>query len=150
MFRFKTPHLLLLLGLITPVYSYAASYCIKVNNGFGNGGTSFIAPSFAVPAAGTCVPWSGFTKTEDTVIFFTSGVACTSTNDMILSLSLLSTDPDNIGSNASDADYIQLCAQGFNKCALGSNQADVGGVDSGPAAQETCTPTLLKLPPAHA
>lgn len=149
MFRIKTSHVLLLLGLIAPVYGYAADYCIKVSGGFGNGGTSFIGSGFAVPAAGTCVPWSGFTKTADTVILFTSGAACTSTNGMILSLTLSSTDPDFVGTNTIASDYIQLCATGYNKCALGSNQADVGYF-SGTAAQETCTAILLKLPPSHA
>ena len=51
-FRFKIPHLFLLLGLIAPVNSFAeAHYCIAVDGGFGNGGTTFIGLGFA-PAGG--------------------------------------------------------------------------------------------------
>ncbi len=50
-FRFKTPHLFLLLGLIATVHSFAAEpYCISVNGGFGDGGTAFTARSFSLPA----------------------------------------------------------------------------------------------------
>src|SRR5579859_4284762 len=60
MFRFKTLHLLSL-GLLAPVYAYAADYCISVNGGFGgaSGGATYVGSNFTVPAAGACVPWSG-------------------------------------------------------------------------------------------
>jgi hypothetical protein len=52
-FRFKKGHLLLALGLMAPLQSFAASeapYCIAVNGGFGNGGTTFVARNFTLPA----------------------------------------------------------------------------------------------------
>ena len=50
MFRFKTPIIVLALGLTAPIYAYAANFCVAVNGGFGSGGTSYIAPVFTVPA----------------------------------------------------------------------------------------------------
>jgi hypothetical protein len=148
MFRFKRPHLLLLLGLIAPVYSYAADYCIAVSGGFGGGGTSFIATDFALPAAGTCTPWAGFTKTETTVIFITTGIACTSTTGGVLTVSVSSADPMNIGAGQTVSDYIQLCKNGGGSCAAGAG-SDQGNFSGTPAAAETCTPALVKLPPTH-
>src|SRR5271163_4049085 len=72
-FRFKTPHLLLLLGLIAPLQSFAASseapYCIAVNGGYVGPatGTTFVARNYSQPAEGKCTPWTGYTKTLDTV-----------------------------------------------------------------------------------
>ena len=149
MFRFKASHLILLLGLVAPVYSYAADYCIAVGGGFGNGGTSFIAIDFAVPAAGTCTPWSGFTKTASTVILMTTGTACTSSFGRVLTVSAFSTDPEFIGANTIAADYIRLCANGGTGCAAGSG-SDQGGIGSGTAGAEPCTTKLLNLPPTHA
>ena len=63
MFRFKTSHLLLMVGLIAPIPSYAANFCIKVNGGFGSGGSSFVGKGFALPTAGNCKPWAGYVKT---------------------------------------------------------------------------------------
>ena len=73
MIRFKPSPLMLMLGLIAPLCRNAADYCIKVNNGFGNGGTSFIGKGFALPAAGACQPWSGFAKTASSVIAISAG-----------------------------------------------------------------------------
>ena len=42
MIRFKKPYLFVILGLIVPVCGSAANFCIRVNGGFGNGGTSFM------------------------------------------------------------------------------------------------------------
>ncbi|MGA2534379.1 MAG: hypothetical protein ABSF53_00075 [Terracidiphilus sp.] len=53
MFRFKTSHLFLLLGLTAPACSFATEhYCIATAGGFGHGGTTFIGVNFAVPAEG--------------------------------------------------------------------------------------------------
>jgi hypothetical protein len=49
MIRFKSSHVMLALGLIAPICSNAADYCIAVNNGFGHGGTSFIGKGFTCP-----------------------------------------------------------------------------------------------------
>jgi hypothetical protein len=145
MFRFKTPYLLLLLGLIAPVYSYAANYCIAVSGGFGGGGTSFIGIGFALPAAGSCIPWAGFTKTASTVVLTTTGTGCVSTNGNVLTVSVFNTDP---GFVTLAQDYIQLCAKGVDTCSLGSGN-DQGYFAGTPAKEETCTPTLLNLPAVH-
>ncbi len=75
-FRFKKAHLLLALGLMAPFPSFAASpapYCVAVNGGFGNGGTTFVARNFTLPAASKCSPWTGYTKTASTVVAITGG-----------------------------------------------------------------------------
>jgi hypothetical protein len=145
MFRFKTPQLLLVLGLIAPVYSYAANYCIAVGGGFGHGGTSFVGIGFAPPAAGECAPWSGITKTASTTILITSGTGCLSTSGKILTVSVTSADPTFIGSGQIVSDYIQLCLGAG--CPIGeSNDA---GEFSGTAAPQNCTASLLRLPPTH-
>jgi hypothetical protein len=148
MFRLKTPHLFLLLGLIVPLFSSAANYCIAVGGGFGGGGTSFIAIDFTLPTAGLCTPWAGFTKTASTVILTTTGTACTSTTGSVLTLSVFSTDPPFLGSGQLASDYIQLCRNGGSSCAAGTG-SDQGYFGSTPAEKETCTATLLKLPPTH-
>jgi hypothetical protein len=104
----------LLLGLIAPVYSYAANYCIAVSGGFGSGGTSFIGIGFALPAPGSYIPWSGFTKTGSTVILTTTGTGCVSSNGNILTVSVFNTDPESLGAGQLASDYIQLCAKGPN------------------------------------
>jgi hypothetical protein len=147
MLRFKTPVLSVMLGLIAPVCGYASNYCISVGGGFGGGGTSFIGTGFAVPAAGTCVPWSGFTKTASTVVLMTSGTGCLSSNGKVLTVSVSSADPSYLGAGALGSDYITFCPTGVTGCPLGSGQ-DVGEF-AGTAAPETCTAALLKLPALH-
>jgi len=149
MFRFKRPLLLLVLGLIAPVYSFAANYCIAVNSGFGNGGTTFIGTGFAVPAKGTCSPWAGFTKTASTVIWTTTGTGCLSTDGKILTFSLGSVDPSWFGVGQVQQDYILLCQGGQSKCpATFGSQRDIG-VAGGSAETVTCTTSLLNLPALH-
>ena len=147
MFRFKTL-LLMILGMIAPVYSFAAThYCIEVGGGFGKGGTTFIGTGFAVPAEGTCTPWAGFTKTASSVILMTSGSGCLSSDGKVLTVSVSSQDPSFFGSGTLQSDYIQLCPAGVKSCPLG------GGRDSGefggPAAPITCSSSLLSLPAIH-
>jgi len=149
MFRFKRPHLLLLLGLLAPVYgnaANAANYCVAVGGGFGNGGTSFIAIDFTLPSAGLCTPWAGFTKT--TAILITTGTACTSTTGSVLTISVFNTDPENVGAGKLVADYIQLCRNGGTDCAAGVG-SDQGNFAGSSAEKETCTAALVKLPPTH-
>ena len=148
MFRFKRSHLFVLAGLIAPVCSFAASpYCIAVGGGFGNGGETFIGTGFAVPAAGSCAPWSGFTKAFSSVILNTNGAGCLSSDGKVLTLSVSSADPDFFGAGATQADYIRLCPAGVTSCPIG------GGVDlgvfTGSAAPVTCTTALLQLPAIH-
>ena len=83
MFRFKAAYLLVLMGLVAPMQSFAAApgpapYCIAVGGGFGNGGSTFVARNFSMPEANKCTPWTGYTKTSATVIFTTNGTACLS------------------------------------------------------------------------
>src|ERR1700720_1628162 len=118
------------------------SFCIATAGGFGGGGTTFVAPSFTVPAVNKCTPWSGFTKTASTVILNTSGAACLSTTGKTLTVSVSSLDPDFLGTNPA-SDYIQLTR-------TSSTGSFSGGIDqgqfAGSADQATCTSGLLSLP----
>jgi hypothetical protein len=145
MFRFKTPHLFLLLGLIAPVHCFAADYCIAVDGGFGHGGTTFIGASFAVPGEGKCSPWAGFTKTASTVIFTTAGTGCLSSDGKELTVSVFSADPENLGSGQIGSDYIQL-SRGDSKEAF---RGEDFGLFGGSAEPVTCSSSLLHLPSTH-
>ena len=145
MFGFKKSYLCLL--MIAPVSSFAANTCIAVNGGFGNGGTTFVGLSFAQPAKGACAAWSGFAKTATTVVLFTSGAGCLSTDGKVLTLNLSSANPNWIGVGQFQADYIQLCTGGANGCPIGSS-FDWGNA-GGPANLVTCTSSLLQLPSTH-
>src|SRR5580692_12147405 len=139
MFRFKTPHLFLLLGLIAPVYSYAANYCIAVNGGFGGGGTSFMGINFALPDDGKCEPWSGFTKTASTVILTTTGTGCLSSDGKVLTVSVSSADPDYLGAGNLGSDYIQLSRkESKGSFTSGTDFGEFGGS----AEAVTCTSSL--------
>ena len=145
--HFKTTHLFLLLGLIAPVCSFAANYCIKVNGGFGNGGTSFIGRGFALPTPGFCKPWSGFTKTATSVIATSTGTGCLSGDGKVLTVTVFSTDPAWFGAGQFGTDHIRLCPAGVSGCPIGSG-TDVGSF-GGPAAPQGCTSKLLSLPAIH-
>jgi hypothetical protein len=137
-----------LAGLMTGVGQAAEpNYCISVGGGFGSGGTTFIGKGFAVPAAGNCVPWSGFTKTAGTVVLTTSGTGCLSSNGKVLTVSVASSDPSFLGSAQSALDYITLCPKGVTGCPLGSGSDQ--GYFAGSAEPETCTTALLHLPATH-
>jgi hypothetical protein len=147
MFRFRTVHIFVALGLIAPTCIYAANFCVAVNGGFGNGGTSYVAPNFTLPAGRHCVPWSGFTKTASTVIAISTGTACLSGNSKVLTLSIFNADPDSFGAGMSVSDYVELCPEGVSGCPItGRDQGNFAGS----AAEETCTNTLLQLPVTHA
>jgi hypothetical protein len=140
-FRFKTPHLFLLLGLIAPLQSFAAEpYCIAVNGGFGNGGTTFVARSFSLPAESKCTPWSGYTKTADTVILTTGGTSCLSSDSTALTVSVSSANPSYFAEPG--VDYIQLTRGDANQPFTGQ---DIGAF-AGSAEPVTCTSDLLNLP----
>jgi hypothetical protein len=146
MFRFKTSHLLLfpLLGLI-PAQSFAANFCIAVAGGFGHGGTTFIGPSFAVPAGGNCVPFSGFTKTASTVILTTNGTGCLSSDGKVLELSVMNADPAFLGAGFLKADYIRLS----RPSTTGKFSGQDSGFFGGSAVPVACTSTLLHRPDMH-
>ena len=119
-------------------------FCIATAGGFGNGGTTFVAPGFTVPAENKCTPWSGFTKTASTVILNTSGAACLSSTGKTLTVSVSSADPAFLTNPA--ADYIQLTrTSSTGSFSGGSDQGEF----SGNADQVTCTSGLLSLPDSH-
>ena len=144
MFRFKTPHLFLLLGLIAPVNSFAeAHYCIASDGGFGHGGTTFIGLGFAVPAEGKCTPWSGFTKAESTVILTATGTGCLSSDGKALTVSVSNADPAFFANP--QADYIELTRGDSKEPFRGEDTGAFGGS----AEPVTCTSSLLHLPSTH-
>jgi hypothetical protein len=121
------------------------AFCIATAGGFGSGGTTFVAPSFTVPAVNKCTPWSGFTKTASTVILNTSGAACLSSTGKTLTVSVSSLDPAFLGTNPA-SDYIQLTrASSTGSFSGGTDQGQFGGS----ADQVTCTSGLLSLPDSH-
>ena len=150
MFRFKTPFMVLALGLIAPVCGYAANFCVAVDRGFGSGGTSYIAPAFTLPAKSHCAAWSGFTKTATTVIAISTGTGCISASGKVLTLSIFNTDPEFFGPGAGVSDQIQLCPTGVTGCPISGQDIGYFGGNGGTAAvQQTCTAALLKLPQTH-
>ncbi len=115
--------------------------------GFGSGGATFVGSGFAVPAAGTCSHWSGFTKAFSSVILSTYGSGCLSSDGKVLQFSLTSADPSFYGSGVVVNDWIRMCPAGTKSCPIG------GGVDAGnfqgTAAPVNCTTSLLSLPAIH-
>jgi hypothetical protein len=136
-------------GTITfaPGQSFAGgSFCIAVGGGFGSGGTTFVGPSFSVPAPNSCSQWSGYTKTASTVILNTSGAACLSSTGKTLTVSVSSADPDFEGAGSIVSDYIQLTrSSSTGTFSGGSDQGEFAGS----ANQITCTASLLTLPDSH-
>jgi hypothetical protein len=138
-------------GLITfapgQTFQGGGSFCIAVQGGFGvEGGTTFVAPTFAVPAPGSCAQWSGFTKTAATIILSTSGSACLSSSGKTLTVSVSSVDPDYLGAGAAASDYIQLTRTSTTGSFGGGTDQ---GEFAGSADQITCTANVLSLPDIH-
>jgi len=94
-----------------------------------------------------CVTNDGFTKTAGTVVLTTFGAGCLSSNGKVLTLNLVSADPDWFGANNIGKDYIQVCPQGASGCPFSSGSDQ--GAFSGAAKPETCTSALLNLPATH-
>jgi hypothetical protein len=144
MFRLKTSHLFLLLGLVAPVSGFASDhYCIAVNGGFGEGGTTFIGSGFAVPGEGKCTPWSGFTKAESTVILTSTGTGCLSSDGKALSISVFDADPSFFAQP--QAEFIQLTRGDSKEPFKGQDTGYFGGS----AEPVSCTSSLLNLPSSH-
>jgi len=146
--------LAVLLLMLVPVHSFAtteppapapAPYCIAVNGGFGNGGTTFVARSFSLPTASKCTPWSGYTKTASTVILTTSGTSCLSTDSKALTVSVSSADPWFVGAGQIVSDYIQLARANATESFTGQDF----GYFTGSAEPVSCTSDLLTLPSSH-
>jgi hypothetical protein len=147
-FRFKKAHLMLALGLLAPLQSFASSeapYCIAVNGGFGSGGTTFVARNFSMPAASKCSPWTGYTKTADSVIFITGGTSCLSSDSTALTVSVTSADPQNLPPGQVVADYIQMLRPEATEPFAGQDLGYFAGV----AEPVSCTNDLLTLPAIH-
>ena len=150
MFRFKAAYLLVLLGVVAPMQSFAAApgpapYCIAVGGGFGNGGSTFVARNFSMPEANKCSPWTGYTKTSATVILTTSGTACLSSDSTALTVSVSSADPDYLGVGKLGVDYIKMARTSATDPFSGEDQ----GFLTGAAEPTTCTSDLLTLPANH-
>jgi hypothetical protein len=148
MMHFKPSHLMLTLGLIAPLCSNAADYCIATNGGWHHGGSSFIGKGFTLPAAGSCMPWSGFVKTATTVIAISTGTGCRSTDGLALELTISSTDPAYLGSGVIGSDHIKFCPGGTTTCPFGGGTG-VGIFSNGSAKAQTCNSTLTTLPSLH-
>ena len=150
MFRFKAGYLLVLLGLVAPMQSFAAApgpapYCIATGGGFGNGGSTFVARNFSMPEANKCSTWTGYTKTASTVILTTSGTACLSGDSTTLTVSVSSQDPDFLGVGSVAADYIRMTRTSATDPFSGEDQ----GYLMGAADPVSCTNDLLTLPAYH-
>jgi hypothetical protein len=135
------------LGVVLSGAALAQNFCVAVNGGFGSGGTSYIAPAFTLPARNNCAAWSGFTKTATTVIAISTGTGCLASDGRVLTLSIFNTDPTFFGEGKAVADQIQLCPNGVTGCPITGQ--DVGNFGPGLAVQQTCTASLLTLPPTH-
>jgi hypothetical protein len=123
----------------------STNFCITTAGGFGHGGTTFVAPTFTVPAKNKCAAWSGWTKTASTVILNTSGAACVSSTGKTMTVSVFSLDPDFFGTTAA-TDYITLTRASASGSFTGGSDT---GSFPGSAAQLTCTSSLLSLPDSH-
>ena len=99
-FRFKKAHLLLALGLLVPLQSFAASeapYCIAVNGGYGNGGTTFVARNFSLPAPANARPGRATPRPLTRSSITTGGTSCLSSDNKALTVSVTSQDPWYLG-----------------------------------------------------
>ena len=114
-----------------------------MNGGFGNGGTTFVGKGFAVPAAGACKVWTGYLKTASSVIAHSTGSGCLSSDGIVLTLSILSTDPSFLGSGETASDHIRICPGGSAGCPTGVGVGTACGTFGGNAAKTACTTALL-------
>lgn len=125
----------------------AQSLCVNVAGGQAAGGGTYVAQGLAIPANGTCKPWSGFMKTGTNVIGFTAGSACTSSDGQTLTASLSTTNPSFFGTSPV-TDHIRLCLGA--SCPAGVTQIAVSTYfGSSAPARVTCTAAMLQLPAAH-
>jgi hypothetical protein len=149
MMRIKSHHLALMIGLIAPLPTYAANFCIKVNGGFGGGGTTYVGKGYALPAAGLCKAWAGYAKTSNSAIVNTTGSGCTSTDGKVFTLTLIGTDPAYLGTGGVSYDHIRICPGGSTGCPTGVGIGTDVGTFGGPASKTSCTTALLNLPAVH-
>ena len=127
----------------------ALDYCIAVNNGFGLGGTTFIAKNFVVPPVGTCKSWSGIMRTASTVVGTSTGTACLSNDGKLFTASLQTTAPEFLGIGTLGSDHIELCPLAATLgCPAHAGQSD-RGTFGGPAKVIACTAALTTIPSSH-
>ena len=141
--------------MLTTANSFAATpapgpapYCIAVNGGFANSGytgSTYVARNFTMPDGGKCNPWTGYTKTSVTVIFTTSGTACVSSDNLALTVSVSSADPDYLGAGKLAVDYLKMSRSSATDSFSGQ---DAGSL-TGSADAVSCTDDLLSLPAIH-
>jgi len=126
-----------------------ADYCVAVNGGWKNGGTTFVGTNFTVPSAGLCKPWSGIMKTASTVVGTSVGTACLSDNGKLFTVTLQTTAPEYIGNGITATDHIELCPLASTQgCPAHAGQFD-RGYFGGPAAKKTCTSSDSVIPSSH-
>jgi hypothetical protein len=126
-----------------------ADYCIAVNGGWGNGGTTFVGVNFSSPAAGACKPWSGIFKTATSVVGTSVGTACLSDDGKLFTVSLQSTAPEWLGVGVTATDHIELCPLASTQgCPAHAGQSD-RGTFSGPAVKRACNAATSQIPSSH-
>jgi hypothetical protein len=108
-------------------------------------GTTFVARNFSLPGEGKCTPWSGYTKTADTVILTTSGTSSLSSDSKALTVSVSSADPEDVGPGQLVPDYIQLSRGDATEPFTGQDTGEFAGS----AEPVSCTSDLLTLPSYH-
>lgn len=139
--------LALLLAALTPACGFASNICVATSGGFGNGGTTYVEPTFALPSEGKCSPWAGFAKTASTVIVTTYGTGCLSSDGKVLTVAVSSADPDWFGIGTVGSDYIRVTrSESKGLFTTGNDQGAFGG---GNAEEVSCTSSLLELPSSH-
>lgn len=123
-------------------------FCVAVNGGFGSGGTSFVGKGFTLPVGGKCKPWSGIMKTASTVVGTSTGAACLSNDQKLLTVTVTTTAPGFLGAGTLATDHIELCPFAATLgCPIGTGLDR--GTFGGPAAQITCTAALVTIPSVH-
>lgn len=123
-------------------------FCVAVNEGFGSGGTTFVGKGFTMPVAGRCKPWAGITRTATTVVGTSTGAACLSNDQKLLTITVQTTAPGFLGIGTTATDHIELCpATATLGCPIGTGLDQ--GTFGGPAAQTPCTTALVTIPSVH-
>lgn len=123
-------------------------FCIAVNGGFGSGGTTFVGEGFTMPFGGRCKPWSGIMRTASTVVGTSTGAACLSDDNKLLTVTVTTTAPAFLGVGTLATDHIELCpAAATLGCPIGTGLDR--GTFGGPAAQIACTAGLVTIPSLH-
>ena len=124
-------------------------FCIAVNGGFGPPafGTTFVGKGFTMPFAGRCKPWSGIMKTATTVVGTSTGAACLSNDQKLLTITVQTTGKF-ISTGTTATDHIELCPFEATLGCSSGGQFDRGRFN-GPATQIPCNAALVTIPSEH-